>query len=1733
MDLPTYTNIWRIEKRLYKLYDFRLPQPLSVVTLGVFLGVLAIWALLLSLLNVPLKTPWHVLWIVPPFCITFLATRPVIEGKRLTELLLSQIRFLAEARVYTRLAPEHEPAEVRVEVRVWHRDPDLPLPSVSKARSKSLAKRASKRSTSAVAGKAAPEPLGLAPASEGAGVPAQGELVSESVALLPEREETAGRPNENEEKAAAGTVRAKRGPEPLKLGRGKPAAEPPEPERQPFEEPEEAEETYEEARDESGAFAEASVDAAPKPEAPAVPVAGDAAEPTVDSGVGRVVERVERIEPVERSIPQDAPEPEPLPEEPEPLPVERARAEAPKAAVSEPLFDKPARGTANAANAVGTEKAREARSAPSAPKRGLGIKVLNYFGFALDKAQPRTPEASAGGKGSAASSDDTVGVNGVNGVNGTEGFDGVDGFDESVSVTRPTSLERAQSTDRARERDRLRRENEEWLKAYRSSDEGASASELEDDAESGVVEAASFAEEDTRRPDPEARRRAEEMMAAPAPAEPHAGSDPLLEAADDGEGDDEVAEAVATAGEPERDESAHRRLRGRIQGKQVERRLARERERVAPPPAREQGQATGAPATPEEAAEQAADTNARRPHAAPWELPEHGGAQQRTEPAEHTENAEQTQQTEQTEHVDRAARTERGAAESGDAPRKSAQEEQIEVLDRHLERLEEQERSADPVPPQPAFAESEAAEGRRRRREGWFSEDAEASRDTQGATARAQGAALGAGVDAGTDAEARTEPVPAEPAPSKDAKPGLQLDHGTGDHESFAATAGASSAKASRPDGSGSPDSFDSADSSDDAPGADKGTEAATFKEPSSAHPRSQSVSPKPATELDHGTGDHESFAATVAPAGTESEAKEAGKAEKTSPAAASTPAAGAAKPATELDHGTGDHESFAATTASGGAGEGVERSAAPGSGGATEKAARGTGEAEPVRASQEAWPEQADEPAPARPAPAKPVSELDHGTGDHESFVAAVAPAEETSSQERSEEAAGRAAASGQTASVKDGSGSQAADRTADNEVAAGKRTAVSEETADPDAASDSVPSQKDGGRRAEQPFAEEAPQGVAHRSAATGKPVGPAHTDTPGDADRARPETPETPETEASRTPARTEAETPTPAPVKPVTELDHGTGEHESFSATVPGGEDHRATEDELSAAEEAALRARQAGATTGRAVPSERPVRPVRRTEQRPERPTQPDQADQADQTDEPVASESPERSKRLSRSMRSSPTDAQRALRRPPKHSTPHDPAASGTDKAGKSDKPEKVEGAGAPEKGPEETASPKAAKAAQTGTGSSGNTSDNTSGKTTATRSAPSERPSEQRPESQPAGSGAAPSDDNGVFSKVAENARRLNSLFGQEGRQGGTSSSRSDGEVVELTPDGSGAANGSAGSGDDPEDKPELQLDHGTGEQRRLTAADRARAAAEASGADTGATRGWRRLARVVTGGSTAPKHELPAGDVARLRMDLSGPRSVVVLGCTGGAGQTITALMLGHTLASYRDERVVAVDVNPGVNGMSRRIRSRTPETLTSLLANAESVDGYTAMRRYTSQTDTGLEVVSTLDDPYVQTLDDRDYAGLTELLASHYEVALLDPAATGVARALPTADGLVLVAPASADAARSVAMTFEWLDGHGYAALRSRSVVVINGVSKRSLSDVDEAEQVARGRCRAIVRVPWDDHVAQGKLGDTGSLRSSTRRAHSALGGVLMHAMSPAGQQPSNRAPSEARR
>ncbi|MET8157364.1 TcpE family conjugal transfer membrane protein [Sphaerisporangium sp. NPDC005289] len=277
----------------------------------------------------------------------------------------------------------------------------------------------------------------------------------------------------------------------------------------------------------------------------------------------------------------------------------------------------------------------------------------------------------------------------------------------------------------------------------------------------------------------------------------------------------------------------------------------------------------------------------------------------------------------------------------------------------------------------------------------------------------------------------------------------------------------------------------------------------------------------------------------------------------------------------------------------------------------------------------------------------------------------------------------------------------------------------------------------------------------------------------------------------------------------------------------------------------------------------------------------------------------------------------------------------------------------------------------------------------------------------------------------------------------------------------------------------------------------------------------------GWRRLAQVVVGGGGPNRNDGIEMDEARARTTLAGSRRVVVLGCTGGAGQTTTTLMLGHTLARYREDRVVAVDANTGDHTLTGRIATDSPETLTSLLAGLDGVSGYLSMRAYTTRCESGLEVVgSDSDAAAARRLADRGLfsderlAHAMRVLDRHYRLIIVDPAASMAARMLAHADQLVLVAPASEDAPDAVAMTFDWLDGHGSTELRRRAVMVINGVSRRSMAGVEQAEAVARGRCRAIVRVPWEDELAPGHAGPVqlAHLRASGRRAYVALAGVV---------------------
>ncbi len=251
-----------------------------------------------------------------------------------------------------------------------------------------------------------------------------------------------------------------------------------------------------------------------------------------------------------------------------------------------------------------------------------------------------------------------------------------------------------------------------------------------------------------------------------------------------------------------------------------------------------------------------------------------------------------------------------------------------------------------------------------------------------------------------------------------------------------------------------------------------------------------------------------------------------------------------------------------------------------------------------------------------------------------------------------------------------------------------------------------------------------------------------------------------------------------------------------------------------------------------------------------------------------------------------------------------------------------------------------------------------------------------------------------------------------------------------------------------------------------------------------------------------IVPGGHRPGKPDPVQRDQARARLSLPGPARIVVLGCTAGAGQTVTTLLAGQVLASLRGEPVAVLDLRPG-SGSLTELATSIPRLLPGLPAAAADEQAGRTSSHGLSQ-ERGLQVVT------ADSQDDRaaDAAWLIDAVVARYPLTLADPAAGQVPRALHVADQLVLVAPASPDAANALAMTLEWLEAHNHRDLASGAVMVLNGVSARTAGYVDGAAAVATGRCRAIVRVPWDD-----QLPGHGPIGTAAVHAYTAIGGLVV--------------------
>jgi MinD-like ATPase involved in chromosome partitioning or flagellar assembly len=237
-----------------------------------------------------------------------------------------------------------------------------------------------------------------------------------------------------------------------------------------------------------------------------------------------------------------------------------------------------------------------------------------------------------------------------------------------------------------------------------------------------------------------------------------------------------------------------------------------------------------------------------------------------------------------------------------------------------------------------------------------------------------------------------------------------------------------------------------------------------------------------------------------------------------------------------------------------------------------------------------------------------------------------------------------------------------------------------------------------------------------------------------------------------------------------------------------------------------------------------------------------------------------------------------------------------------------------------------------------------------------------------------------------------------------------------------------------------------------------------------------------------------------------------------IAVISLKGGVGKTTTTTALGSTLASERQDKILAIDANPDAGTLGRRVRRETGATIRDLVQALPHLSSYMDIRRFTSQAPSGLEIIANDVDPAVSTtFNDQDYRRAVALLGQQYPIILTD-SGTGLLYSamrgvLDLADQLIIISTPSVDGASSASTTLDWLGAHGYADLVQRSLTVISGVRETGkMIKVDDIVAHFETRCRGVVVVPFDEHLAAGAEVDLDMMRPKTREAYFHLASLV---------------------
>jgi MinD-like ATPase involved in chromosome partitioning or flagellar assembly len=274
--------------------------------------------------------------------------------------------------------------------------------------------------------------------------------------------------------------------------------------------------------------------------------------------------------------------------------------------------------------------------------------------------------------------------------------------------------------------------------------------------------------------------------------------------------------------------------------------------------------------------------------------------------------------------------------------------------------------------------------------------------------------------------------------------------------------------------------------------------------------------------------------------------------------------------------------------------------------------------------------------------------------------------------------------------------------------------------------------------------------------------------------------------------------------------------------------------------------------------------------------------------------------------------------------------------------------------------------------------------------------------------------------------------------------------------------------------------------------------------------------SKGWRRVVFRVSGGTVNPGLNSAERQRRKLQSSIRRPLTgraaerIAIVSTKGGVGKTTTTLMLGHTLALERGDRVVALDANPDFGTLGYRVTPDSHRTVRDLLDAIEDVHWYPEVRAYTTQASSRLEVLCGDADPAVsEAFTADDYRTVMNVLAHNYNVALTD-CGTGVlhdamSAVLGTATQLVVVTGPAVDQARHADHLIRWLQKHAAGGLVADAIVVVNASRNDVPVDMEAMVQHFGSLVRSVIEIPYDPVLAAGGIDGLDRLDRATQDAY----------------------------